>query len=147
MAGQWWNSLSYCGRRFTYNIKYFLLCRGAVGPIVIPVVIPMPADDGFCSMHNLNFWSHSALFWICQELFQNEIFCITQNENFSFLSAVLQKDTLHIGLNCYKHNKTDWTEMDRKGTEIRDYVVGTSESGCQRVGEVVLEDTGFRTWL
>ena len=37
--------------------------------------------------------------------------------------------------------------MNRKGTEVKDYVVGTSESGCRNVGVVMLEDTGFRTWL
>ena len=37
--------------------------------------------------------------------------------------------------------------MDRKGTEVKGYVMGTLELGYWEVGMVVLEDTEFKTWL
>ena len=65
-----------------------VLCRSIIG-----------SEISFCRVYNLKFWSHSAASRICWELIQKETFCILQNEKFSFYSAMLQNDTLYIGVN------------------------------------------------
>ena len=44
---------------------------------------------------------------------------------------------------CYTHKETESNWDGQKGTEVRGYVMGTSESGCRRVRDVVLKTQGL----
>ena len=98
----------------TLSKKIFIVfVRVYIGPADVPATVA----DGFCRVHNWKIWSHSAVCWIDPELIQNETFCISLNDKFSFCSAMLQKDTLCIRLNLGKIIHSVQILIVRKSTQ------------------------------